>query len=179
MSLKLKETINLIKNNTYDKQTLKLVKFIKNYNQYVIPPEEMKVLYPSLLEALKTNTTITSLNVSDCDYNCICKYGKYNIIQDNINLLAEVLKTNKYITSLNLRLNCLNNINSILEVLKTNNTLISLNISYNGIVFEDDNLLIYVLKTNKTLTSLNLTSIKFKNIDSFLEALKTNTTLLH
>ena len=63
-------------------QTLNLVKFIKKYNSYVIRPEEMEVLYPSLLKALKTNTTITILNLGYCGDKI------YNGIRNNMNLLA-------------------------------------------------------------------------------------------
>ena len=74
--------INAIKNNTYENNKLKF-----QDNLYI----------KELFEALKTNNTITSLDLRD-----------NSLTEEDIKLLSEALKTNISITSLNLSYNKIN-----------------------------------------------------------------------
>ena len=124
----------------------------------------------ALAEALKTNTTIQSLNLS------------YNKLGPEVDIaLAEVLKTNTTLQTLNLKHNNFGpeGFVALAEALKINTTLQSLNLQSSKLEGEGALALAEALKTNTTLQTLNL---KWNNINpeealALAEALKTNTTL--
>ena len=124
----------------------------------------------ALAEALKTNTTIQSLNLS------------YNKLGPEVDIaLAEVLKTNTTLQTLNLEHNNFGpeGFLALAEALKINTTLQSLNLQSSKLGGEGALALAEALKTNTTLQTLNL---KWNNINpeealALAEALKTNTTL--
>ncbi len=99
--------IDEIKNNTYGRNTL-------TYKD----PRYIKELF----EALKTNYSITSLDLS---YN--------DLREEEIIYLCETLKTNYTITSLDLSCNDLGEeeIRYLCEALKANYSITSLDLSYN------------------------------------------------
>ncbi|KAL1520434.1 hypothetical protein AB1Y20_022017 [Prymnesium parvum] len=123
-----------------------------------------------IAEALKTNTTLTSLHL----------YGN-KIEAEGAAHIAEALKTNATLTSLHLYGN---NIGAegaahVAEALKTNATLTSLDLGWNKIGAEGAAHIAEALKTNATLTSLHLwgNNIGAEGAAHIAEALKTNATL--
>ena len=100
----------------------------------------------SLSESLKTNTTLTNLNLEGNEIDrCATFY------------LSESLKTNATLTTLNLRGTSVSHFGSkcLSLALKTNGTLTSLNLSHSGI---SAHALSEGLKVNTALTSLDLAS---------------------
>ena len=118
----------------------------------------------SLAEALKTNTTLTSIDLNE---NPISAEGTQ--------ALAEALKTNTTLTSINLE--CINiadeGAQALAEALKTNTTLTSIYLDSNQIDDEGTQALAEALKTNTTLTSISLydNSISGSENDEDSEAL--------
>ncbi|KAF9536939.1 hypothetical protein EC957_009343, partial [Mortierella hygrophila] len=128
-----------------------------------------KELVP-LAEALKTNSTLTTL---DLQYN---KIGSYEV-----EVMAEALKTNSTIITLYLGNNSIGDsgAQALAEALKTNSTLINLSLDHNSIGDNGAQALSEALKTNSALTALDLrgNSIWFKGLLAFLEPLKNNSAL--
>ncbi|KAG0014464.1 hypothetical protein BGZ82_001746 [Podila clonocystis] len=123
-----------------------------------------------LAEALKTNSTLTTL---DLEGN--------SIGENRAQALAEALKTNSTLTTLNLSSNAIgeNGAQALAEALKTNSTLTTLDLGFNAIGENGAQALAEALKTNATLTTLGLlgNSIGEKGAQALAEALKTNSTL--
>ncbi|KAF9083380.1 hypothetical protein BGX29_003197, partial [Mortierella sp. GBA35] len=123
-----------------------------------------------LAEALKTNSTLTTL---DLQYS---KIGSHEA-----QIMAEALKTNSTLTTLDLTHNKVgsNGTQALSEALKTNLTLTTLNLKFNSIESNGAQALAEALKTNSTLTTLNLqfNSIESNGAQALAETLKTNSTL--
>ena len=123
----------------------------------------------SLSESLKTNTSLTNLNLKGS-----------NSLGDSIApfYLSEIVKTNATLTTLNLRSNSLHDFGSkcLSLALKTNCTLTSLDLSDNFIDAQD---LFEALKVNAALTSLNLASNGIDDSDAkaLSDVLQVNATL--
>ncbi|KAF9431949.1 hypothetical protein BGZ76_011486 [Entomortierella beljakovae] len=119
---------------------------------------------------LKTNTTLTSLNLRT---NSIGNEGTL--------ALSEALKTNTALTTLDLQGNLIGNEGALAlsGALKTNTTLTTLNLQGSMIRREGAIALSEALKTNTTLTALNLQGslIDKEGVLALSDALKTNTTL--
>lgn len=100
----------------------------------------------SLSESLKTNTTLTNLNLSYNEIDCVAAY-----------YLSESLKTNTTLTTLNLSVTRLTTfgVKCLSLALRTNGTLTSLDVSGNNITAQP---LFEALKVNTALTSLDLGS---------------------
>ena len=155
-------------------------------DQYGIHNEHNGFYY--LVEGLKHNTTLTSLNLSQCSI-----YGKENCFQ----LLFDELKTNSSLTKIDLSKNKLTskNIAQLCDVLKVNTHLNELNLSELGgllsklSIYNDpslNKLLCDVLKTNISLTKLILKDAPSSCYPSVIinalnlsEVLKVNTTLAY
>ncbi|KAG0047223.1 hypothetical protein BGZ90_007936, partial [Linnemannia elongata] len=123
-----------------------------------------------LVMILKTNSTLTTLNLED------------NSIGDNgAQALSEALKTNRTLVILYLQGNSIgsNGAQELSEALKSNSTLTTLNLYKNSIGSDGAKALAEALKTNLTLTTLNLGSnmIGDYGAEALSEALKTNSTL--
>ncbi|KAG0049742.1 hypothetical protein BGZ89_004087, partial [Linnemannia elongata] len=127
-----------------------------------------KELVP-LAEALKTNSTLTSLNLQE-----------NKIGSPEVQLMAEAFKTNSTLTTLWLGYNSIGDdgAQALSEALKTNSTLTTLELQYNSIGDNGAQALSEALKTNSTLTTLNLGNlIGPDGAQALAEALKTNSTL--
>jgi hypothetical protein len=96
-----------------------------------------------LAEALKTNSTLTTLNLY-----------KSSIGSDGAKALAEALKTNSTLTTLDLQRSSIGDdgAKALAEALKTNSTLTTLDLSWNSIGSDGAKALAEALKTNSTLT---------------------------
>ncbi|KAF9342197.1 hypothetical protein BGX26_008085, partial [Mortierella sp. AD094] len=124
----------------------------------------------ALSAALKTDTTLTTLNLQN------------NSIESNgVQALSEALKTNSTLTTLNLERNSIGDSGAqvLSEALKTNSTLTTLNLGGNSIWFKGFFALSEALKSNPTLTSLELRGNKIgdKAAQALSEARKANSTL--
>ena len=124
----------------------------------------------ALAEAIKTNPTLTELNLS-----------KNVVGDDGVAALAEAIKTNSTLTELNLSTNTAGDggVAALAEAIKTNSTLTELNLSDNYINDEGVAALAEAIKTNSTLTELNLSDnyIHDEGVAALTEAIKTNSTL--
>ncbi|KAL0243362.1 hypothetical protein GEMRC1_005923 [Eukaryota sp. GEM-RC1] len=120
-----------------------------------------------LIEALKTNTSVTSVNLG---YNSIGAEGA--------RALAEALKVNVSVTSVNLSYNSIGaeGVRALAEALKVNVSVTSVNLSYNSIGAEGVRALAEALKVNVSVTSVNLksNSIGVEGARALAEALKLN-----
>jgi len=123
-----------------------------------------------LADVLKSNTTVTKLDLAD---NGIGNAGAAG--------LAEALKSNTTLAVLDLSRNVITDGGAadLAEALKSNTTLTVLNLPRNGIFDAGAAGLAEALKSNTTLTVLNLTSngIGAAGAECLAEALKSNTTL--
>ncbi|KAG0362768.1 hypothetical protein BGX24_005067, partial [Mortierella sp. AD032] len=123
-----------------------------------------------LAEALKTNSTLTTL---DLQFN---KIGPHEV-----QAMAEALRTNSTMITLHLGNNSIgeNGAQYLSAALKTNSTLITLILNHNSLGDDGAQALGEALKTNMTLTTLGLqgNSIGDNGVQGLVEALKTNTTL--
>lgn len=122
----------------------------------------------SLSESLKTNTTLTNLNLKGNEIDCL-----------GAHYLSECLKTNATLTTLNLSGNRLSSFGTkcLSLALRTNGTLTSLDVSDTSI---DAQALCEALKVNATLTSLDLTSNGFgdSGAQAVSDVLQGNATLM-
>ncbi|KAG0043724.1 hypothetical protein BGZ90_009000, partial [Linnemannia elongata] len=100
-----------------------------------------------LAEALKTNSTLTTLDLQDN------KIGSHEV-----QLMATAFKTNSTLTTLKLRSNSIgdNGAQTLAEALKTNSTLTTLDLQSNSIGDNGAQTLAEALKANSTLTTLDL-----------------------
>ena len=123
-----------------------------------------------LADVLKSNTTVTKLDLFDNDIGEAGAAG-----------LAEALKSNTTLTVLELSSNGIGNAGAagLAEALKSNTTLTVLELSSNGIGNAGAAGLAEALKSNTTLTVLNLSVIGIGEAGAagLAEALKSNTTL--
>ncbi|KAG0375255.1 hypothetical protein BGX24_009350 [Mortierella sp. AD032] len=126
----------------------------------------------ALAEALKINSTLTTLNL----------YSN-SIGDDGAKALAEALKMNSALTTLNLYNNSIGDdgAKALAEALKMNSTLTTLDLQNNKIGFPGTVALILAeaLKTNSILTTLDLQDNRIGDdgAKALAEALKTNSTL--
>ena len=124
----------------------------------------------ALSEALKTNSTLTALNLSHI------KIG-----ESEAQALSEALKTNSTLTTLDLSRSRIRDeeVQALSEALKINATLTNLNLNFIIIGKKGILALSEALMINSTLTTLNLRScyIGEEGAHALSEALKTNLTL--
>ncbi|KAG0375797.1 hypothetical protein BGX24_008647 [Mortierella sp. AD032] len=126
--------------------------------------------FARLAEALKTNSTLTTLDL------------KHNSIGDNgAKTLAEALKTNSTLTTLYLQGNSIGDsgAQALAEALKSNSTLNTLDLQGNLIWFKGLLSFSEALEANSTLTTLDLRGNKIgdNGAKALAEALETNSTL--
>ncbi|KAL0242759.1 hypothetical protein GEMRC1_005322 [Eukaryota sp. GEM-RC1] len=124
----------------------------------------------SLIEALKTNTTITSINLS---FNSIGDEGA--------RALAEALKVNHSVPSVDLMNNSIGDegARALAEALKVNDSVTSIDLEYNSIGAEGARALASALKVNASVTSINLgrNCIGDECVRALADALKVNSSL--
>lgn len=151
----------------------------------------------NIFDALKINTTITSLNLSnnnltfngDFNFSEVLKNNstlmELDLSNNNINdndclILYDGLKNNSSIIKLNLYNNEIynNGCKYISNILLTNTTLMDLNIGFNGIGTTSIDYLFNILKNNSSITSLNIKENKFDNVLSIADTLTTNSSLI-
>ena len=124
----------------------------------------------SLAEAMKVNTTLTQLTLS-----------RNNIGAAGAASLAEAMKVNTTLTELDLRKNNVGAAGaaSLAEAIKVNTTLTQLYLSHNNIGAAGAASLAEAMKVNTTLTQLNLwkNNIGDAGAASLAKAMKVNTTL--
>ena len=158
-----------------DDERIKLADKLEQYNKSAqlklehswVAPIYQQLQLLLLAEMLKTNRTLTSVNLS------------YNELTDIfVRDLAEALITNHTLTVLNLSGNKITNIGAqaLSKMLKTNETLIHLHLSRNKITDIGVQVLAEMLKINKTLTYLDLSvnQITETGAQVLFEALKNN-----
>ncbi|KAG0253244.1 hypothetical protein BGZ95_006382, partial [Linnemannia exigua] len=137
--------------------------------ELVAGPFGAKELVP-LADALKTNSTLTALDLQD-----------NKIGSREAQIISEALKTNSTLITLHLGNNMIgdNGAQSLSMALKINSTLATLDLKGNSIRDVGAKALSEALKTNSTLTTLDLkgNSIWFGGLLAFSEALKDNSTL--
>ncbi|GJJ70243.1 hypothetical protein EMPS_02592 [Entomortierella parvispora] len=152
----------------------------------------------ALIEALKTNTTLSTLDLSYTSIGekgslALCEALVANSVLTSLSLcgnsigergaqaLSEVLKTNRTLACLNLKDNTIGDrgVQMISEALKINSTLISLDLDSNSISEKGAQMLSEVLRINSTLVALSLgsNSIKDKGAQALTEVLKVNSAL--
>ncbi|KAF9963988.1 hypothetical protein BGZ70_007073 [Mortierella alpina] len=124
-----------------------------------------------LAEALKTNSTLTTLSLRD-----------NSIGDEGTKALAETLRTYATLTTLNLNNNSIGEggAKALAEALKVNSTLTTLNLNNNPTGEDGAKALAEALKVNSTLTTLNLNknSIGDEGAKVLAEALVPNSTLV-
>ena len=151
-----------------------------------------------LAEVIKTNSTLTLLNLSNSSIGddgvaALAKAIKKNSTLTELNLsgntigvegvtaLSEAIKKNSTLTELNLFGGSLHvdYVATLAEAIKTNSTLRELNLSDSGIGDDGVAALAEAIKTNSTLKELNLSynSIDNVGVAALAEAIKTNSTL--
>lgn len=149
-----------------------------------------------IAEALKTNTTLTSLNLgrndlSVNDLKLLCNALNHNnhitdldLQQNDINIngaieLAMMLQVNPHITSLNLRFNYMDEIEPIAMALHTNQTLKKLDLGNNQFGDEGAIALASAIAVNTSLTDLTLylNHINDTGAIALAEALRINRTV--
>ncbi|AZL16109.1 leucine-rich repeat domain-containing protein [Rickettsiales endosymbiont of Stachyamoeba lipophora] len=168
----LQQSINISYNNEVIQITYDQAKHIANHITVLelascgIKAEGAK----TIAGYLKTNTTLTSLNLG---YNDIGTAGAIAI--------ADTLNTNKTLASLDLKYNDIGaaGAKDLADTLKTNTTLASLDLELNGIKDAGAKDLASALKVNKSLASLNLelNSVRDAGAKDLADALETNTAL--
>ncbi|KAL0242597.1 hypothetical protein GEMRC1_005160 [Eukaryota sp. GEM-RC1] len=151
-----------------------------------------------LIEALKTNSTITSLELSsnyigDEGVRALAEVLKVNASVTSVNLhynfikvegaraLAEVLKLNSSVTSVNLRTNSVGDVGAraLADALNVNTSVTSVNLRANSIGDEGARALAEALKVNASITSIDLryNFIGDEGARALAEALKVNTSV--
>ncbi|KJE94346.1 hypothetical protein CAOG_005004 [Capsaspora owczarzaki ATCC 30864] len=152
----------------------------------------------AIAEALKVNTTLTQLDLSDdkigdVGAQAIAEALKVNTTLIQLHLhgnqigdagtqaLAEALKVNTTLTQLHLQRNQIGHVGAqaIAEALKVNTALIQLHLQRNQIGHVGAQAIAEALKVNPTLTQVNLHSNRVGDAgaQAIAEALKVNTTL--
>ncbi|KAL0245049.1 hypothetical protein GEMRC1_009129 [Eukaryota sp. GEM-RC1] len=151
-----------------------------------------------LIEALKTNTTVISIDLLDSAIGAegaraLAEALKVNASVTSVNLcnnflrddgaraLAEALKVNSSVTGVDLTLNSIGDdgARALAEALIVNTTVTSVNLGYNSIGDEGARALAEALKVNASITSLNLgyNSIGDEGARAMAEALIVNTSV--
>ncbi|XP_044167462.1 nucleotide-binding oligomerization domain-containing protein 2-like isoform X1 [Acropora millepora] len=129
--------------------------------------KELAAVY---IETMKTNSTVTTLLLPNCD-----------IDDASVAALAKGLKEDSTLTKLDLSYNAIGEIgaDALANGLKENSTLTALDLSYNAIGEDGADALAKGLKENSTLTSLNLSNNAIRNVgaDALAKGLKENSTL--
>ena len=124
----------------------------------------------SLSEALKTNTTLTKLEMPSHSFRDLCAQSLADTLCVN-KTLADVDMSNNIITAIGAQ--------QLAKALVANTTLLKLNLSFN--VLHDDGARIFAefLKINKALSVLSLSANGISNtgVTSLAEGLQKNTTL--
>ncbi|KAL0242495.1 hypothetical protein GEMRC1_005058 [Eukaryota sp. GEM-RC1] len=124
-----------------------------------------------LIEALKTNTTVTSVDL-----------GSNSIEDEDARALAEVLKINTSVTGIDLRNNSIGDegARALAEALKVNVSVTSVNLWDNSIGYEGARALAEALKVNASVTSVVLRDnfIGDEGAEALAEALKVNSFVL-
>ncbi|CAE7340284.1 NLRC3 [Symbiodinium sp. CCMP2456] len=130
-------------------------------------------LWEAIAEALKCNSTLTSINLESSDIGA-----------EGCKAIGEALKTNSTLTSINLAWYFIGEggAKAICEALKYNSTLTSINLESNDINAEGGKAIGQAFKTNSTLTSINLQATGMgreggEGAKAIAEALKSNSTL--
>jgi len=170
---------NLIKDESYaqlvNNTTLKKLDISHNdigkYKAHFLDFSQSKA--HALGEALKKNTTLTTLNISSCS------------IETEFAKIAEALKENKdsALTTLDISRNRIQakGAIAIAKALEKNKTLTELNISWNNIGVEGAKAIAKALEINSTLTTLNISNsynnISIDGATALADMLKTNTSL--
>ncbi|KAL0242519.1 hypothetical protein GEMRC1_005082 [Eukaryota sp. GEM-RC1] len=120
-----------------------------------------------LIEALKTNTTVTSVDLEDS-----------SIGAEGAKALAEALKVNASITSVSLAENSIGDegVSALAEALKVNASITSICLLYNSIGAEGASALAEALKVNNSVTNIDLSfnSIGAEGARALAEALRVN-----
>lgn len=131
-----------------------------------------------LAEVIRQNTTITSLNLSNC------------FIDKNVpgfSNFCQALESNTSITSLDLSGNFIRDaIFEFKKILKINSTIVSLDLSSNGIKLDGMKSIAGVLKDNSSLTELKLhhnhgyllTTGREECLKAFAKAMEKNSTII-
>ncbi|KAL0229540.1 hypothetical protein GEMRC1_014157 [Eukaryota sp. GEM-RC1] len=121
-----------------------------------------------LTEALKTNTTVTGVDLTEI-----------SIGAEGARTLAEALKVNTSVTSINLSVNSIRDegARALAEVLKVNTSVTIVNLGGNSIGDEGARALADALTVNASITSIDLrfNSIGDEGARALAEALKVNT----
>ncbi|KAL0242955.1 hypothetical protein GEMRC1_005518 [Eukaryota sp. GEM-RC1] len=137
--------------------------------EVIVAPQRTSVSM-LLIEALKTNTTVTSIDLS-----------ANSIRAEGACALADALKVNASITSVYL---CQNSIGAkgaraLADALKVNASITSINLGHNSIGPEGAKALADALKVNASITSVNLwcNCIGDEGARALAEALKVNTSV--
>ncbi|KAL0239469.1 hypothetical protein GEMRC1_009577 [Eukaryota sp. GEM-RC1] len=128
------------------------------------------LVFMSLMESLKVNDTVTSINLSGNYYH-----------DELIIALADMLKVNARLAIVNLSGNNVGceGIRALAEALKINTSVTSVDLSANSIEDESVRDLAEMLKVNARVTNVNLSENNIRNqgITALAEALKVNTTV--
>ncbi|KAL0242672.1 hypothetical protein GEMRC1_005235 [Eukaryota sp. GEM-RC1] len=123
-----------------------------------------------LIEALKTNTTVTGI---------VLRFNSIGV--EGVRALADVLKVNTSVTSVYLHGNPIGveGVSTLAEALKVNTTITSLYLRENCIGFDGTRALAEVLKVSTSVTRIYLreNSIGAEGVSTLAEALKSNTTI--
>ncbi|KAL0242791.1 hypothetical protein GEMRC1_005354 [Eukaryota sp. GEM-RC1] len=151
-----------------------------------------------LIEALKTNTTVTSVNLKSnsigaegatalaealkVNTSVTTVYLCVNFIEaEGARALAEALKVNASVTSINLSGNSVGaeGARALAEALKVSDSISNLDLSINSVGDEGARALADALKVNTSVTSVNLmfNSIGDEGARALAEALKVNTSV--
>ena len=90
---------------------------------------------PALARAIKTNSTLRELNLSE---NGICQFSDNYIRNVGVVVLGEGIKTNSTLRELNFASSIgVNGVSAPAEAIKTNSTLTELNLSHNNGIGDD------------------------------------------
>ena len=155
----------------------------------------------TLAEVIKSNSTITHLNLSCnffglCDCTALAEAIKHNstlrqldLSQNRFgvgdcNILADAIKHNSTITHLNLSSNSfgLKECTALAEAIKHNSTITHLNLSCNFFGLGDCTALAEAIKHNSTIRQLNLSRTNLGFVDCAIvlaDAIKHNSTITH
>ncbi|KAL0242653.1 hypothetical protein GEMRC1_005216 [Eukaryota sp. GEM-RC1] len=151
------------------------LEFLNNSSSFFPRLKQLEVvLNPSvsilLIEALKTNTTVTSVD--------LCRNSVGN---EDASALSDALKVNISVAAINLRNNTIGDqgASALAEALKVNPSVTSVDLSYNTIGDEGARALSDVLKVNISVAAINLrnNTIGDEGARALSDALKVNTSV--